>query len=563
MDKSYLRSYYVFNILPSNKIENITITNKQIKLVYISIPMNFEVIESENQLVFSKTNDQNLMKSLVDITNNEKFYDDTAKMSPEYIFQFYGEISKRSKSGNESLLPLAHYLSEHFKDKIDQYDNMSNDGKITFDNLEKVFVKDSKFITYSCGQIVGAIIHSSKYEKNMFGGKDLIITGLIVTTDGKTFTQTKKRFSIGGFNGLKQVNELQIRPMTDEEHKQLTERGNKFIKYGLGTHYLSYNGKMFKESSWSGIEYFNATGRVMVDAISFKNNNSNYDNSYSQENIQMTSSLEDLRFTTWPFLQGFSFVSKQWGEMNIDKLSEINYDDNAFDYLVLDPDYKEMAKALVTNVNISFSDIIQGKSGGCIFLLHGPPGTGKTLTCETISELLHKPLYSVTIGELGTTCDVLEQKLSNILQIANSWDAVILIDEADIFLEKRTENDIERNAMVGIFLRLLERHQGVLFLTTNRVESLDDAFRSRISIIIKYNDLDKKTRTQVWKNLLHAASVSIDDTTIDSLSEITTADGKQINGRQIKNAIRMAQCITHSKKESITLNHLEKVIKMM
>jgi hypothetical protein len=34
----------------------------------------------------------------------------------------------------------------------------------------------------------------------------------------------------------------------------------------------------------------------------------------------------------------------------------------------------------------------------------------------------------------------------------------------DIFLERRTEQDIKRNAMVGIFLRLLEYHQGVLFL---------------------------------------------------------------------------------------------------
>jgi hypothetical protein len=54
--------------------------------------------------------------------------------------------------------------------------------------------------------------------------------------------------------------------------------------------------------------------------------------------------------------------------------------------------------------------------------------------------------------------------LREILEIASVWDAVVLIDEADIFLEKRTEEDIKRNALVGIFLRLLEYHQGVLFL---------------------------------------------------------------------------------------------------
>jgi len=60
------------------------------------------------------------------------------------------------------------------------------------------------------------------------------------------------------------------------------------------------------------------------------------------------------------------------------------------------------------------------------------------------------------VGELGTTINELEDKLRNILEVACHWDAVILLDEADIFLEKRTDNDIQRNAMVGIFLRLLE-----------------------------------------------------------------------------------------------------------
>lgn len=43
---------------------------------------------------------------------------------------------------------------------------------------------------------------------------------------------------------------------------------------------------------------------------------------------------------------------------------------------------------------------------GTIFLLHGPPGVGKTLTAEAIAELLHKPLYVVSMGELGTTPEV-------------------------------------------------------------------------------------------------------------------------------------------------------------
>lgn len=103
-------------------------------------------------------------------------------------------------------------------------------------------------------------------------------------------------------------------------------------------------------------------------------------------------------------------------------------------------------------------------------VLHGPPGTGKTLTAEGISELLKCPLYMASAGELGTDSRFLEHELQKILDICHTWGAILLLDEADVFLEKRNMQDIHRNALVSIFLRQLEYFQGILFLTTNRVE---------------------------------------------------------------------------------------------
>ena len=127
---------------------------------------------------------------------------------------------------------------------------------------------------------------------------------------------------------------------------------------------------------------------------------------------------------------------------------------------------------------------------------------GKTLTAEGISEFLQKPLYMVGAGELGTDSRTLETQLSRILDIAHVWGAVLLLDEADIFLERRSVHDLQRNALVSIFLRLLEYFQGILFLTTNRVETFDEAFQSRIHIALRYNDLDKKARRVIWKTFL-------------------------------------------------------------
>jgi SpoVK/Ycf46/Vps4 family AAA+-type ATPase len=200
------------------------------------------------------------------------------------------------------------------------------------------------------------------------------------------------------------------------------------------------------------------------------------------------------------------------------------------------------------------ADIITGKGGGCVFLLHGPPGTGKTLTAEAIADLLQRPLYSVTVGELGISPTELEEKLGQILELASCWNAVLLIDEADIFLERRSENDIHRNAMVGIFLRLLEYHMGVLFLTSNRVKSFDEAFHSRISVALHYQSLSRTARCQVYQNLLTAANIT-------GVNAEDLADAS-LNGRQIKNAIRLAQTLATSRKEPISLAHFASTIEI-
>lgn len=109
----------------------------------------------------------------------------------------------------------------------------------------------------------------------------------------------------------------------------------------------------------------------------------------------------------------------------------------------------------------------------------------------------------VSVGELGTDARTLEHQLSRILEVAHIWGAVLLLDEADVFLERRSVHDLHRNALVSIFLRLLEYFQGILFLTTNRVETFDEAFQSRIHIALRYNDLDQKAKKQIWKTFLN------------------------------------------------------------
>lgn len=192
-----------------------------------------------------------------------------------------------------------------------------------------------------------------------------------------------------------------------------------------------------------------------------------------------------------PVVLGFAFSEKLWLEFTVSGIHDIEWNEGAFESLVLPEKQKSIVKALVQSHTSeaaerkNIDDVIQGKGRGLVAVLHGTPGVGKTLTAESIAELLKCPLYCVSAGELGTNPRELEQELQKILDLAHSWGAVLLLDEADVFLEARTAQDIHRNALVSIFLRLLEYFQGILFLTTNRVATFDDAFQSRIHIALR------------------------------------------------------------------------------
>jgi len=92
-------------------------------------------------------------------------------------------------------------------------------------------------------------------------------------------------------------------------------------------------------------------------------------------------------------------------------------------------------------------------------------------------------------GDLGTNIEHLEHNLVEITSLAYKWGAIILIDEADVYLAERSLQDVQRNGLVSVFLRHLEYFQGTMFLTTNRLTTFDDAFQSRIHLAMKFGDL--------------------------------------------------------------------------
>ena len=60
-----------------------------------------------------------------------------------------------------------------------------------------------------------------------------------------------------------------------------------------------------------------------------------------------------------------------------------------------------------------------------------------------------RPLLRLTVADIGTDERQMEDVLGDWFQRGAYWGAIILIDEADVFLEKRQIRDLQRNSLVS------------------------------------------------------------------------------------------------------------------
>ena len=183
-----------------------------------------------------------------------------------------------------------------------------------------------------------------------------------------------------------------------------------------------------------------------------------------------------------------------------------------------------------------------------VFLLHGPPGVGKTFTCECVAAQTRRPLLRLTVKDLGVEADGVYKKLYSWMMLARRWEAILLIDEADIYLEQRSINPPETNALVAIFLHLMEYYSGVLFLTTNRVGAIDDAVFSRVHLTLYYPPFTKDSRTRLWHVLIDQLqrtrpNVKVSDDFLDWIEESDDGSKLDLNGRDITNTLNTAVTI--------------------
>ncbi|KAL1841759.1 hypothetical protein VTJ49DRAFT_6597 [Mycothermus thermophilus] len=208
-------------------------------------------------------------------------------------------------------------------------------------------------------------------------------------------------------------------------------------------------------------------------------------------------------------LYGYSLRERRFMLLDVKHVNLVREEIDAFRFLQIDQHSRRIIECLLTDHfatkearktrEIPSQDPIPGKGNNLVLLLHGPPGVGKTATVEAMAQKYRKPLFAITSGDLGSTPDAVESSLTEIFHLANVWDCILLLDEADVFLEEREKSDLQRNAVVSVFLRVMEYYNGVLFLTTNRPGQLDEAIKSRVHCALLYKTLSLEQTLEIFR----------------------------------------------------------------
>lgn len=367
----------------------------------------------------------------------------------------------------EQLKLLLDWIRTNFELEIAAHDRcLQSDSKaVAYDKLWTLFAP---------GTIVHAKVNSHhrlfrvvnySYDEDDDPEPGFNVYSEFVDYDGEDFGNRRVDLAIRKYGGTREVSAHEVRPLAFVEdaaeiREALLARGKRFAELAAGQHFVEYKGIALKRNPRCPARYlrFDATGRVMVDCKTYHRLDANdmiWTSRFDKDHGEGLSE-EDMLLAN-ASVRGYSMGAKKFLEFDVEKISPVKWNSQCFEELVLDDGTKKTVQALVSthsgrNVGSSedddhFDDIVRGKGKGLVCVLHGPPGVGKTLTAECVAEYVQRPLFMVSSGDLGVSSEQLDEQLTKIMDMTSTWRAVLLIDEADVFLEQRALHDLHRNCM--------------------------------------------------------------------------------------------------------------------
>ncbi|KAH7374066.1 hypothetical protein BKA64DRAFT_586823 [Cadophora sp. MPI-SDFR-AT-0126] len=532
--------------------------------------------------------------------------EDKPSVEQNLLYHYLSELQSH-RSGTDPLDPtcaahldlLIQHIRITYTDTRARLLPLLPNGEITYDLLWALF-KPNTFAYTTCPgtKKQRCIKYDFGEERSTSDGVVYFhIRGRSIDFDGKVFGEVPVDTGILKYRGSKPINSLDVFPLryhenVDQVRAELVRCGQKFSSVKSVQH-LQYSGTAFQVVRGELVA-MSISSRIIIDTVQFRKINPNYtrpsliraanrghdsnpinfwfddDGPPPSSNVvkvkadvDVDMQDEDHLIMCSPTVLGYSLDDKLWLEFAVDDITEISWNDSLWNHLAIEPKQKNLTLALAAShtqqiLDHSFDDIVIGKGRGLIMLFYGPPGVGKTLTAEALSEHLQRPLYTISAGDLSSDAAKLEKQLSLHFELAGHWHALLLLDEADVFLRKRDTDHIH-NSLVSVFLRKLEYYQGIMLLTTNRVRDFDEAIQSRIHLALRYDPLGVDTRKGIWNTFLQKATTVGENADFmdENLDDLAKHD---LNGRQIRNVVRAAHALASQEGTVMSYSHLEVVI---
>lgn len=276
----------------------------------------------------------------------------------------------------------------------------------------------------------------------------------------------------------------------------------------------------------------------------------------------LNSSVDDY-FPVLPVLNIFHLRYNEYFTVHAVNLVPYKYKEDLSKNLVIPGDIKDLVEMLVANSENETSDIVEGKGNSTVICAIGDPGLGKTLLAEVMSEQCKRPLYKIEADQLGENASALETNLSLILDRAQRWNCMVMIDEANAYVHERG-TDHKQNGIVGVFLRKLEYFRGILVLTTNQTTStgnsfdIDPAILSRCSAVFTFELPKKREAAEIWMIQARILGIELATETIQYL-----VLNYSLSGRSIRNLLKLASSWAEHRGEELSTAHFDKAVKFL
>ena len=192
---------------------------------------------------------------------------------------------------------------------------------------------------------------------------------------------------------------------------------------------------------------------------------------------------------------------------------------------------------------------------GVSALFYGASGTGKTLAATALANELGMPLYRVDLSQLTSKYIGETQKnIGRIFEKAQKSGCILFFDEADALFSRRSEvtdaQDKYANGEIAYLLQQTEQYQGVTLLATNLLQNFDEAFRRRITFMIRFPMPDVCQRERMWRNIFPPQAPC------QTLNFPLLAQSFELSGAGIRNSAVYAAFLALQENQPIGMHHI-------